>query len=106
MSRTSLASLVCVLGLGHAAFAQALLNVWNPPGPSAQLGRAVAGLGDVDGDGVPDVALAATAAGGTGAVFVYSGAIGGVLHVALPVSSGAAYGRALARLDAVGADRG
>ncbi|MCC6409859.1 MAG: FG-GAP repeat protein [Planctomycetes bacterium] len=104
MSRTSLASLVCVLGLGHAAFAQELLNVWNPPGPSAQLGRAVAGLGDVDGDGVPDVALAATAAGGTGAVFVYSGASGGVLHVALPDSSGAAYRLALARLDDVDGD--
>jgi FG-GAP repeat len=51
-----------------------------------QIGRSVAGLGDVDGDQVPDIAVLAsgtvpvgTASAGAGSVLVYSGATGVLL---------------------------
>ena len=62
----------------------ALLHTYTGAVALGGLGRAIAGVGDVDGDGVPDVALAApydasVPAEGIGRVFVHSGADGSLL---------------------------
>lgn len=75
--------------------------------PGDGLGRAVAGLGDLDGDGVPEVALGAPHADGTswnaGAVEVRSGATGAV-RVALAGTTGDQLGHALATVDDLDGD--
>ncbi len=63
-----------------------LLRTLTEPSPAhGSFGYLVAGLGDVDGDGKPDVAVGAASGpeeGGT--VYVYSGAEGEVLHTISP----------------------
>jgi len=67
------------------------------PADASGFGMAVAGPGDTDGDGVPDVAVGApyTRHGGAsnGAVFLYSGASGALLH---RMDGGGQLGKALA----------
>jgi hypothetical protein len=77
-------------------------------GPGENLGHAVAGIGDVDGDGVPDIALGAprAAGGGTdsGSLIVYSGATGMPLWTANGVQSGDLFGHAVANAGDVDGD--
>ncbi len=60
------------------------LYSWYGPGDSSLFGLAVAGNGDVNGDGVPDIAVGATQAISdgmmTGQAFIYSGADGSLLQ--------------------------
>jgi len=65
------------------------------------LGRAVAGIGDLDGDGVPDLLLAAPNAspggqGQAGLVQIYSGATGEMLLELHGTDAGAFFGQAVA----------
>ncbi len=64
-----------------------------------RLGRAVADLGDVDGDGVRDHAAGAPRDGvtpaGTGRAVVYSGRTGMPLYTVAATTAGTAFGRAL-----------
>ncbi|MEM7477517.1 MAG: FG-GAP-like repeat-containing protein [Planctomycetota bacterium] len=48
--------------------------------PGFQLGNSACGLGDANGDGVPDFIAGAPNANGAGAVFVYSGADAKIIH--------------------------
>ena len=57
-----------------------ILLQFNGQSPSAELGSAVSGAGDIDGDGVPDLIVGAWGTNlQTGAAYVYSGATGLVL---------------------------
>ncbi len=60
-----------------------LIRSWYGPTPGGVFGGFLAGLGDVDGDGVPDVAVSSTGenSAGTqsGAVRIFSGATGALL---------------------------
>jgi len=59
------------------------------------LGRGLASVGDVSGDGLPD--FAAFAAGSTGEARVYSGADGSLVHVLTgPAATAASFGHAIA----------
>ena len=62
----------------------AVLWTWTGDAPGDRFGQSVAGAGDADGDGCPDVAVGAPFSdqGGTnaGRVRVFSGRTGGVLH--------------------------
>ncbi len=80
--------LVAVAGLGRQGVAQAILRQWsgtNQPVPYVDsFGSSFAGVGDVNGDGVPDVAVgAATTNVGSlvsaGRLYVFSGADGSTL---------------------------
>ncbi|MBI1850442.1 MAG: FG-GAP repeat protein [Planctomycetes bacterium] len=64
---------LCTLGLSTAALAQSSMPAVFG-GPGDQLGYAVSGAGDVNGDGIPDVVIGAPYAGvGENHVRVYSG---------------------------------
>lgn len=87
----------------------ALLRTIRLGAPSDGFGFSVAGLGDVDGDGVPDLALSAptddTAGLDAGRVYVVSGADGTtVLHSFLGAAARDAFGSAVARLGDVNGD--
>ncbi|HKB15294.1 MAG TPA: hypothetical protein VKF62_04480, partial [Planctomycetota bacterium] len=76
--------------------------VWTSPGSAAneRLGRTVAALGDVDGDGIDDVAAQSLPtpppAGALGSVRVFSGANGGILFVIPASAPSTTFGYALA----------
>ena len=77
----------------------ALLQRFDGASPIDQLGRAVAGLGDIDGDGVHDLGLGASAQGSlleAGTVEVRSGASGALLWQFAGTSAGASFGAAVA----------
>jgi hypothetical protein len=71
-----------------------------------QFGFRVAGLGDVDGDGVPDVAVGATEAWPVirGYVRVHSGADGATIYEISGLADGDQYGNALANVGDVTGD--
>jgi hypothetical protein len=89
-----------------------LLTLQGPPGPGGgEFGKALATLGDVNGDGVPDLAVGAPeqqVAGlpDLGQVFVFSGANGQRLHTleAPTPQTSARFGTALARVGDVNGD--
>lgn len=76
-------------------------QTWTTQGPPASnLGASVARIGDVDGDGRPDYAIGAPTAslgllGQVGAVYVKSGANGGLLHTLYGTSAGCRFGHAI-----------
>ncbi|HGY90470.1 MAG TPA: hypothetical protein ENK43_04795 [Planctomycetes bacterium] len=76
--------------------------------PGARLGRSVAGLGDVDGDGVPDLVAGAPFEDGgpamSGAAHVYSGATGALILSLPGDSTGQQFGRAVAAAGDVNGD--
>ena len=61
----------------------------NPGSPGSELGAGVAGLQDIDGDGVSDYVAGAP---GESRAYAYSGADGGLLHSLRPQSDGGRYG--------------
>jgi hypothetical protein len=93
----------------HSGADGAELRAWIGPTPS-RFGFAVAAAGDLDGDGVSDVAVGApyavdAATGwGTGAVFVYSSATGGLLQTLVGTSDFEEFGAALAGVGDVDGD--
>ncbi len=79
------------------------------PSPMARFGHAVAGLGDVDGDGFSDVAVSAPFANGgggtmSGATYVYSGATGALLYTIGGNTAGGLLGWSLARVGDLNGD--
>lgn len=72
--------------------------------PGARLGNSARGLGDLDGDGVQDVALSSPGASEIGALEAHSGADGRRLWSARGSRSGFNPGRGLCRLDDVDGD--
>lgn len=84
----------------HSGATGALLRAFSGQNPGDRLGVSVAGVGDFDGDGIDDVAVAAPFAdgGGTdaGAVLVYSSATGATLQSTFG-APGSLYGGALER---------
>ncbi|MBC8327489.1 MAG: FG-GAP repeat protein [Planctomycetes bacterium] len=77
----------------------ALIWQFNGIEPLDELGWAVAGAGDVDGDGSPDLVVGSGASPGSlyvaGSAFVYSGATGGLIHRFDGQASGDQLGRSL-----------
>lgn len=76
------------------------------PGAEAPglFGYDAVGLGDVDGDLVPDFAASAILAGGTGRVFVYSGATLSPVHVLAGDGPGDLFGSAVGVVDDIDKD--
>lgn len=70
-----------------------LLHTIDGPGPGANFGSVVAGLGDLDDDGVPDFGVGAPGAGPNrrGRAFIYSGADFSQLCELIPRTSGRAF---------------
>ena len=75
----------------------ALLFELRAAGAGQQFGWEVAGIGDVSGDSVPDVLVAAPDANGRGAAFVYSGANGALIRTFAGERSGDRFGERIAR---------
>ncbi|HEX5009794.1 MAG TPA: integrin alpha, partial [Planctomycetota bacterium] len=90
----------------------ALLASWEGAAAGDQFGSAVAGVGDLDGDGVPDVAigtpLADMLATNSGRAQLFSGATGALLHELAPLScngdTGDHFGSAVAGVGDVDGD--
>ncbi len=83
-----------------------LLTLDNPiPQADAAFGAAVAGIGDVNGDGRPDLLVGAPEQDVRGQAFVFSGADGRLLFTLVPPSTfSAAFGRAVAGAGDVNGD--
>ena len=75
-----------------------LREIAGPAGPVPNFGLAVAGVGDLDGDRVLDLAVGAPSAveTATGQAFLFSGATGGLLRRLAPASGDPAFGQSLA----------
>lgn len=71
--------------------------------PRASFGAAVAGAGDVDGDGIEDVAIGAPDVG-NGSVYIYSGATHLLLRTLSGATAKSGFGSSLANLDDVDGD--
>ena len=63
-----------------------------------RLGNSAVGLGDIDGDGIPDFIAGAPFAGGRGAVMVYSGSDANVIHRIEGTTKGAQFGYEVSEL--------
>lgn len=87
----------------HSAVSGARLRTLRGAVAGEAFGVAVAGLGDVTGDGVPDLAVGVPSArvNGllTGAVRIFSGADGGLVRTLGGLAQGDAFGSALAAFD-------
>lgn len=85
-----------------------LLRLFSGEAPYDHFGFALANVGDVDGDGVTDLAVGARWSAftgyGAGSAYVYSGASGALLHVARGAAAGDAFGSALVGLGDVTGD--
>jgi len=85
-----------------------LLRSWDGMAEQIRFGQTLAGLGDVNGDGVPDVAVGAsfdnTAAFHAGAVRVFSGADGSLLNIFLGDNANDMLGASLAAAGDVDGD--
>ncbi len=84
------------------------VELWKANGPTnGQLGAGLAGLGDVDGDGLPDVAYSAfsdtTFGAYSGKVFIVSGKNGAVIHT-LYGSANSSFGYSLGGLGDIDGD--
>jgi hypothetical protein len=110
-SLTPLRTIIAMAGataLASPVFGATLLYTVPAAAENGQLGASLAALGDLDADGIPDLAIgdpAFTEAGlaGSGQVQIVSGATGTVLHELLGTpAAGQAFGTALATLDANG----
>ena len=94
--------------MASPVFGASLLYTIPAAAENGQLGAALAALGDLDADGIPDLAIgdpAYTEAGlaGSGQVQIVSGATGAVIHTLLGApAAGQAFGTALTTLDANG----
>ena len=83
----------------------AVLHVFEGAQAGDQLGYSIAGIGDVDGDGRPDILVGAPGEqGGRGAARVYSGASGALLHVTFGDAPGDRLGEAVANVGDVDGD--
>jgi hypothetical protein len=92
---------IVVFDAGHAGAARLVFRL-DGEEAEATFGSAVVGVGDVDGDGVPDLAVGAPQTLGPGGgyldgrVFVYSGATKALLYQLNPVRSRGFFGARLA----------
>jgi len=75
--------------------------LWSAVGPEAGgwFGFALDGLGDLDGDGTPDVLVGAPLAAAAGRAYVLAGADGRILRTFAGTAAGDGLGRAVAGLD-------
>jgi hypothetical protein len=97
----------CVsLALASTSNAQHVIDQWHGELTSDQFGKSLAMLGDVDGDGVCDVAVGSvhTAGSNEGAVYLYSGASGTLIRRIDGVQNQEFFGCALAPLNDVDGD--
>jgi FG-GAP repeat len=99
------------LGTGAVSFAASTgARLRELPGelPESHFGEIVVGLDDVDGDGVPEVAIGApgspSKAATRGDVVIVSGKTGAILHRLAQAQPGELYGRQLALLDDLDGD--
>jgi hypothetical protein len=100
-SRKLLARLAAVAVLAPASFAQNAFATIGGDAPDDRFGSSVAGVGDLDGDAVPDFMVAAARADPNGAnsgrVRVYSGADGAVLFTFDGDAAGDQFGTSVRR---------
>ena len=69
-------------------------------------GREVAGVGDVDGDGIPDIGIGAPGWGNLrGCAYIYSGSTGKLLHRIEGEKSGIVFGRTVAGIKDIDGDK-
>ncbi len=98
-SRLVLPALACAL-LSHVASAQIVLHTIDGDQITDNLGEAVAGAGDVNGDGFSDIVVGSVSGqsplAGTGVALVYSGADGSLLHTLSGNVSGIRFGWSVA----------
>jgi len=77
------------------------------PGPSFTIGfgTTMAGMGDLDGDGHADYAVAAPDSNNPGRVYVYSGKAGTLLYTIVPTEYARKFGQGLAELPDIDGDK-
>ena len=85
-----------------SATGKELFSVAGKPGDG--LGNSATGVGDLNGDNVPDVIAGAPSAGGTGAVFVYSGADATLIHSVKGSTAGGQFGYEVGEMGDVNGD--